>query len=359
MTRSAGRYHPPPVELYEQDAEVRLLGVLVSRLDNRTLIDVGAERGAIVEELLRAGVTEAYALEAHPDNAAALRARFADDRRVTVHECAVSERDGVAELHVSTDRDGQPLSYGHTLLERADTDEIGWAQTLTVKRRSLASLIDAREIPARVGVLKIDTEGHDLAVVRGMGPLGADIVMVEHWTDLPHGLGPCPWSTEEMIAAMEARGFAHFAFIVHRAEFVTLGWDDGEVAPGAMGNLVFLHDRVLQRLLPDVLECATWLMERTVRLGRSFMDAANDRLELINQLQRVADDRLELIDWLERTAQDRLELVNQLERVAQDRLGLIHELEATAETRMHALEAATARLQALEAELRALRAKGG
>jgi FkbM family methyltransferase len=345
MTCPGGRYHPPPVELYEQDAEVRLLSMLVSRLDDRTLLDVGAERGAIVEELLRAGVTEAYALEAHPDNATALRVRFADDPRVTVHEIAASEHDGVAELHVSTDRDGQPLSYGHTLLERADTDEIGWGQTLTVKRRSLASLIDAREIPARVGVLKIDTEGHDLAVVHGMGPLGADIVMVEHWTDLPHGLGACPWSTEEMIAAMDARGFAHFAFIVHRAEFVTLRWDDGEVEPGAMGNLVFLHDSVLQRLLPDVLGCATWLMERAVRLGRSFMDAANERLELIN--------------WLERAAEDRLELVNQLERVAQDRLGLVHDLEATAETRLHALEAATTRLQTQEAELRALRAKGG
>src|SRR5271167_3969244 len=173
------------MSLYGQDVDLRLLTKLIARLDNRTVLDVGAERGSLAEGMLRAGAQRLYAFDPHPDNVSALKARFAVDAHVTVHECAVSDHDGLAELHVSTDAVGKALSFGHTLLERDDTDEIAWPEVLTVSQRSLSSLIDTDEIPKQVGILKIDTEGHDLAVVHGMGPLEADVVMVEHWTDLP------------------------------------------------------------------------------------------------------------------------------------------------------------------------------
>jgi len=280
------------------------------------MIDVGAERGGFAEGMLRAGVQELHAVDPHPDNVAALHRRFGDDARVRIHALAVSDADGVADLHVSTAPDGGPLSFGHTLLKPDDTDEIAWRQTVAVNRRSLQSLIDAGEIPSSTGVLKIDTEGHDLAVVRGMGSLVAEIVMVEHWTDLPHGLGVCPWSTQDMLAELQPRGFTHFAFIVHRGEFTTLKWDDGEVERGAMGNLIFLHDSVLARLLPDVLDCAGRLAEQAVRVGQMYMDAARDRL------------------------------------------ALAHELGEAAEARGQALEATTARMQDLSAEVESLRAQG-
>jgi len=255
------------MDLYGQDAELHLLGRLLAHLDERTMIDVGAERGSMTEGMLHAGAKDLHAVDADPDNADALRTRFANDRRVTVHECAVSDGDGHAELHLSTDPDGSPLPFGHTLLERTDTDEIAWGQTVTVTRRSLQSLIAADEIPSSTGILKTDTEGHDLAVVRGMGALEVDVVMVEHWADLPHGLGRCPWTVRDMLAELEPRGFSHFAFVVHRGEFVTLKWDDGEVEPGAMGNLIFLHERVVATLMPEIVDVSGLLAEQATRVG--------------------------------------------------------------------------------------------
>jgi hypothetical protein len=196
-----------------------------------------------------------------------------------------------------------------------------------VKRRSLESLINAGEIPERTGILKIDTEGHDLAVVRGMGRLKADVVMVEHWTDLPKGLGVCPWSTADVVETLRARGFSHFAFIVHREDIATLQWDDGTVERGAMGNLVFLHDRVVPGLLPDLLECAGSLAETAVNAAKRYA----------------------------RVAGDRLKLVNELEGVAAERLALVRELQETAEARLHNLELTTARLKERDAELGALK----
>jgi FkbM family methyltransferase len=343
------------MELYRQDAEMRLLSALMMRLERRSLIDVGAERGGLADGMLRAGVEQLHAFDPHPDNARALHARFDTDARVTVHEYAVSDDDGHGELHVSSSLDGSQLSYGHTLLERVDTDEIVWAETVTVTRRSLESLVASAEIPRRVGILKIDTEGHDLAVVRGMGMLEADVVMVEHWTDLPAGLGICPWTTEDMVAALRARGFSHFAFIVHRGEFVTLKWDDGEVQRGAMGNLVFLHDRVLEHVLPDVLECAGWLAEQAVRVGQTYMQAAHDRLALVDELKQAADDRSVLLDELTQALDDRSVRAQELEQAASDRLALVDELREAAEARLQALESTTAQLRDKSAELDALK----
>jgi hypothetical protein len=65
-----------------------------------------------------------------------------------------------------------------------------------------------------------------------------------------------------------------------------------------MGNILFLHDRVVTRVLPDLLECASTLAEQSVYVGQMYMDAARDRLELIAHLEKVAVDRLAIIDRL-------------------------------------------------------------
>jgi FkbM family methyltransferase len=260
------------------------------------MIDVGAEQGSVVDAMLLAGLEHVHAFEPSSVNADTMRMRFAGDARVAVHEHAVSDGDGDAQLHVSSHPDGTPLPFGHTLLKRVNTDEIAWNDTVTVSRRSLGSLVGENEIPRRVGILKIDTEGHDLAVLRGMGPLEADVVMVEHWSDLPHGLGKCPWTAAQLLAELEPRGFVHFAFVVHRGEFVTIKWDDAEVERGVVGNLIFMHDSVLVRLLPDVLDIAGNLAEEAVRIGQRYMRAAAERLVVLNELKEAADSRLQALE---------------------------------------------------------------
>jgi FkbM family methyltransferase len=321
------------MDLYGQHAELRLLKGLVPQLKSPTMIDVGAERGTLARELLLSGITELHAFEPHPDNATALRTSLGGDPRVTIHEIAVGDSDGSGELHVSTSpRDGAPLSFGHTLLERPDTDEIAWSTAIDVTQRSLGSLIDSGEIPRHIGILKIDTEGVDLAVVRGMSGLEADVVMVEHWTELPHGLGACPWTIHDMIAALRPRGFSHFAFIVHRGEFVTLKWDDGGVETGAMGNLVFLHDSVVAGMLPEFLDCAGCLAERAVWIGQTYMQNANERLAVIEELRQAANERLAVIEELRQAADDRLALIEELQDVANERLRALDAVRAQLKT---------------------------
>ena len=272
------------MSLFGQEPEAWLLGAFIARLEHRSVIDVGAERGALAEELLRAGSEVVHVIDPEPENAASLRQRFSGDARVTVHEYAISNAEGELSLHKSVAPDGAPVTFGHTVLERPDTDEIAWRETIPVRARSLASLVDAGDIPARVGILKVDTEGHDLAVVAGMGSLEADVVMVEHWSDLPHALGPCPWALDDMLSELRPRGFEHYAFIAHRGEFVILQWDDGNVPRGHMGNLVFVHERVLESLAPAMLALASSLATRAVDVGEMYSTAAWERLVVIDEL---------------------------------------------------------------------------
>ena len=137
------------MDLYGQEPETRLLGAFLAHLDNRTVIDVGAERGAFAEEMLRAGADAIHLIEPEPENAAFIRECFRGDGRVTVHELAASDADGELELHKSVDPSGGSVTFGHTVLMRPDTDEIAWRETVQVRGRSLASLVEAGELPRR------------------------------------------------------------------------------------------------------------------------------------------------------------------------------------------------------------------
>ena len=264
------------MSLYGQEPEARLLTSFLARLEHRSVVDVGAERGALSEELLRGGATEIYAIEPEPRNAEALRARFSDSP-VIVLELAAGDSDGELPLHLSISPSGDPITFGHTTLERPATDEIVWNETVLVSGRSLGSSCGPANYRRASASVKIDTEGHDLAVAAGMGDLICDVAMVEHWVDLPKSLGVCPWSSDEMVELFRARGFSHFALIVHQGEFATLQWDDARVSPGAMGNLVFIHDRVVDALLPEVLASASSLAEAAVELAVARTSEAEER----------------------------------------------------------------------------------
>jgi FkbM family methyltransferase len=294
------------MSLYGQTAEAQLLVALLGELRSKVALDVGAELGDITALLREAGAERVIAFEPAPDNIARLTERFADDGKVVVLPKAVSSEDGELELHLSTSAAGSPISYGHTFLSRSNTDEIGWNETVTVGTRSLDSLVREGAIDTQVGILKIDTEGFDLEVLKGMGKLEAEVVMIEHWVDLPHSLGACPWNLEDVTAELEPRGFHHFAFITHRGEFTILQWDDGTVLPGNMGNLVFIHDLALERSMPHILATASSLSIAVVELAQERAEAASERLDVIAELEgerelqaRVAAERLDLLHELQ------------------------------------------------------------
>ncbi len=133
---------------------------LVPRLcDRRRLaVDVGASTGIYTIWML-AHARACVAFEPRPSVAARLKEKFTfAGPRVTIHAVALSAQDGTTVLRVPRHEGGRAtIDADNPLDPAAETD------TVTVPMRRLDGLVPADG----VGFIKIDVEGHELAVLKG------------------------------------------------------------------------------------------------------------------------------------------------------------------------------------------------
>jgi FkbM family methyltransferase len=145
------------------------LAALRRTLGSRTgepaiLLDVGANRGDYTAMLLAelgSGV-EIHCFEPSPTSFVELERRLASEGPVHLHKIGISDIEGERELF--SDRLG---SEAATLYGRAG---VAQGQVETVRLRRLDAVCVDLGI-TRVDFLKVDAEGHDLAVLAGCGDL--------------------------------------------------------------------------------------------------------------------------------------------------------------------------------------------
>jgi FkbM family methyltransferase len=141
---------------YERDKH-RALAQLLSQ--GMTFIDVGANKGDFaLFAARRVGPSgHVVAVEPAPENCRWLRRSVARNRQtnVTVVECAASEREGSAVLHLA------PISGWHSLLPFANA-----RGTVVVPTRTVDQMVGDCGLRG-VDVVKIDVEGAEALVLRG------------------------------------------------------------------------------------------------------------------------------------------------------------------------------------------------
>jgi len=139
-------------------------GVLGDEL-RHPILDVGAHHGETVQEIRRfiAG-TMVHAFEPVAASFAELERSAARFRSVRCHQLALSDRRGVRSMHIS------PRGSVHSSLEPIATMNADPPQTEEVRTIRLDEFLGESGIEA-ISVLKIDTEGHELSVLRGAGRL--------------------------------------------------------------------------------------------------------------------------------------------------------------------------------------------
>ena len=142
------------------------------------VVDVGAHEGLWTRDILELSPSSrVVAFEPQPDLCGQIRSRFAGDTRVTVDCRAVSSEAGQVTLH------RLEASVNASLLEPRpgmnDVYKSGWGKraTETVEATTLDTAIGGE----KVGLLKIDVQGAEAAVLAGArGTLGStDAVMLE------------------------------------------------------------------------------------------------------------------------------------------------------------------------------------
>ena len=173
----------PKEEKLDDNPEFLLLAHLVNFFPRPVALDVGANEGALSEVLLDAGY-EVYAFEPYPPAMKKLAGHLGARPRLHLMEMALGSEDTTLALHIAEgglETTGDDPSVYNTFRPHFVGEEVSFTSQVEVPVRSLSSLVIKKEIPSDFPVLKIDTEGFDLEVIRGLGKLQPQVVQTEFW----------------------------------------------------------------------------------------------------------------------------------------------------------------------------------
>ena len=230
-------------EDHGQALDYRLAAQIMSRLSSPMVIDVGVERGSFIDLALAAGAGRVIGFEALPRHVEHLRSRFGGESCVEVRAQAVSEYFGEAVFHIALDPEGHELDYHHTLADLGDSATVvRSARTIEVETVALGGLAEGKQLPGAIDFLKVDTDGHDLAVLRGLNTLRPRFILAEYWDTLPETSGRNMYSLADLQAWATGGGYEHSVVIRRHGRLESLEWDAPWTKPGDWGNVLFIRD---------------------------------------------------------------------------------------------------------------------
>jgi FkbM family methyltransferase len=230
--------------------EIGLMLYLYAYLPSRNAIDVGANAGQVSERLLKAGYT-VFAFEPFPPVFEKMRERLGrsesfhpmqvalglDDRKMALH---------IAKVGADSTRHDDPTLY-NSLMQHSMLDDLFFdGTTQEVMVRSLESLWRSAEIPEEIGLLKIDAEGYDLEVIRGMGShAGPAVVLAEFWdSNFAFGKSGAQNRLEDLVCEMRQRRY-HWHIVIYRTgdnDDISFYCNYDRSVENSWGNAFFFQD---------------------------------------------------------------------------------------------------------------------
>jgi FkbM family methyltransferase len=233
---------------YFQDLDIELMTYLYSYLPHRLAVDIGANRGDVSSRLLQAGY-QVYAFEPFPPVIDKLKNRLGDHPNFRLFPLAIGSENQTQELHIATDETPdntyQDASFYSSLTKHSLSEGLVFTDTISVTVKTLASLHDAEELPKDIGLVKIDTEGFDLEVIKGMGNYRYPVVVAEFWDqNFPFGRSGAMNQLPDLVNAMKERDY-HWHLVIYRI------WGSSDVSyycnsayslDNSWGNIFFFQD---------------------------------------------------------------------------------------------------------------------
>lgn len=232
-----------------QEPEIALLAYLQPFMPTPKLIDVGANVGDLASMLVDSGY-EVFAFEPFSSSFAALDAKAATHAGLHAFRCALGAADGTADLHVAADSSADRswnTSLFHSLVPHPMLSDLRFADAQRVQVRSIGSLMQDGTIPRDASVLKIDTEGNDIEVIRGLGDASFSVLLTEFW-DAKHPFGIAGHGDlSTLVGEMRARGYpSHIVFYRVDPTGQSGFYCNGRATIAqSWGNVVFFADHAL------------------------------------------------------------------------------------------------------------------
>lgn len=236
-----------------QDTEIKLINRLCPYLANRSFIDIGAEKGVFALTLLEQGLSGVL-FEPMPRHFPILKELVAKHADAKLCTCAITNIDTRQQFNVATNTNGEELDFYHSL-QKADAPEIfTHSKSFEVECRSLQSLAERGEIPFELGILKTDTEGNDLNVLRGLGSLYPELVICEYFSQgLYNG-----WSEggpEIIIEYMRGLGYVTYLATKRIGSLEFIGVNTALFQDKQWGNLFFFREDFYMKTKSVIDEC--------------------------------------------------------------------------------------------------------
>lgn len=149
-------------------------------------MDIGAEKGAFAASCFTFGFEQGILFEPLPEHLSELSKRNFGSKAL-VYPYAIDAIDGFRPFHIAFDKEGQKMNYFHSIHRISNHKFFRHDHHIMVECRSLESLLQSGEIDGSIGLLKIDTEGNELRVLKGMGLMRPELILCEF---VPPGVYP-------------------------------------------------------------------------------------------------------------------------------------------------------------------------
>ena len=244
----------PEDSFAHSEPEYYLVAFLYNFLPNRVLLDVGANVGDFAEVVSDSGY-RVYSFEPFPPAFERLKRRMTERSNVKTFNLALGSTETTLPLYVASESSEQgqddPSLY-NTFRPHFVRESLSFTETVDVSVRTIESLVKSGEVPKSIDFLKIDTEGFDLEVIKGLGDVLPTVVQTEFWGDefvfVRNAKSRDNFvSSAEIIREMCDRDYL-WRIIVFRGEgeaYVRFAANLGSAPKKAWGNMLFFRDHSL------------------------------------------------------------------------------------------------------------------
>jgi len=226
--------------------EVELCADLLPLLDERSAIDVGAHRGEFARSLADGGAS-VLAVEPNEELALHLEDRFKDSS-VVVRQVAAWETNGRAQLYLAKDKTPDGAFGDLTLFSSLQARQGVWgleqAPGAMVQTATVDQLRQDAGWPEQIGLVKIDVEGSELEVLRGLGSTRPEALLVEYWgEEYIFATDSSRAGIKPLLDAIEPHGLGCWLALIHRGDSVWFDVNPRSVPADTWGNVLFVQDR--------------------------------------------------------------------------------------------------------------------
>jgi FkbM family methyltransferase len=287
--------------LFQQNTDLEIIQLLIPYLVTRTFLDIGAAKGEFTHFFSAHGLTGAFfePLPNHRDELLML----AKKTECAFFPYAIDYYDHMADFYHATDKANYDASHFSSLHPLQKDMRVQHKKINQVQCKSLNSLLQAELISQSFGIIKIDTEGNDLNVLKGMDQIATEILMCEYFMpniyagwELGHPDG--------LIQEAKKLGFNHCISIKRIGSFEHICLNNNAFVDKQWGNLIFISNSLYDKskgALQDYLNQKETKFLDTIFLKFSEMqNICDERQMIIDELKLVCDERLAVIQKLDK-----------------------------------------------------------